>query len=412
MRLGTTGPLLLLAALGCTEPQRAAGSQQTLSDLVASSGAGTPDGKASVVLRSQPITYLSNPYVAGTQTQEPVSDGLVVQPAFTDQLNAAFVTSEIWDGFPRVWSQPLYILVSGFDPVSGPILAKDSQGNPSLFIFGVSPSSRFYSPFWRTFYVTVPAGYDLGKLRSANDVVASGLTLTPGPLRLATIGPNAIEVAHPQGQPPVHPFTGDVLTPHLAQQGLSEGNLIFFVDFGNDRFRITDANSVVSEVALFRLALAGPDGAPVDLGLPPIIGTGPFRAPRPAPDAPNGFPRFGALRHEFLALISPQALGTTPGIFISQSRPELRAAVIARLGPSGAKMVPVPSIAAEQLPQREQFTLRVALDATCISQTDFPDGCTWLDTQAAVENNLPAEAFTDTLRFSAGGVVLFDGVAP
>ena len=411
MRRFKTGCLLLLA-IGCTEPDRLAGQQITLSGLRGQSAAGQPDGTATVVLRSQPISFLSSPFSSGTVTQEAAADGLIVQPAFTDTLNAAFVTSEIWDGFPRVWSQPLYILVDGFDPVAGPHQVPDS-----LFIFGVSPSSRFYSPFWRTFYVTVPNGFDISKLRSGNDVVSSGLTLTPGPLRLATIGPNAMEVARAEGQvQPVHPFTGDLLTPHLAQQGLAEGSLVFFIDFGNDRFRITDANSVVSEVALFRLTLAGPDGAPIDLGLPPVIGTGPFRAPRPAPDAPNGFPRFGALRHEFFAQISPMQLGTTPGIFVSASRPELRAEIKKRLTAAGVRnpdaLLPTPSIIAEQLPQREQYTLRVALDGTCITQTDFPDGCLFLDTQAAIENNLPVESFTDTLRFTAGAVVLFDGVAP
>ena len=407
MRFREIGLLLLLAAPFCTEPPRAAGQQATLTGLVGEAAAGTPDGKATVVLRGQPISWLSEPFNSGTQTQEPVADGLIVEPAFTDTLNAAFVTSEIWDGFPRVWSQPLYILVQGFDPVTGPQVVPGS-----LPIFGTPPSSRFYSPFWRTFYVSVPAGFNIDSLQSGAAVLASGLTLTSGPLRLATLGPREIEVAHPAGQPPIHPFTGDALTPHLAQQAFVEGGLTFFVDFGNDRFRITDANFVVSEVALFRLAIIGNDGLAVDLGLPPIIGTGPFRAPRATADAPNGFPRFGALRHEFLVEISPLALGTTPGIFISSSRPDLRAAIIARMGPLGAAMVPTPSIAAEQLPQREQFTLRVALYGTCITQSNFPDACVWLDTQAAIENNLPVEAFTDTLRFAAGGLVLFDGVAP
>jgi len=139
-----------------------------------------------------------------------------------------------------------------------------------------------------------------------------------------------------------------------------------------------------------------------------VIGTGPFRAPRAA-DAPGGFPRFGALRHEFFAVISPLAGQPSPGIFVSATRPELRQQLIARFG---ADFVPQPSIAAEQLPEREQFTLRVALDSSCFTLTDFPNSCIWLDTQQAVENNLPVTAFTDTGRFSSGALVFFDGVAP
>ena len=77
-------------------------------------------------------------------------DGLVVQPAYADARPAAFVTSEIWDGFPRVWAQPIYILVTGFDAQQGP------RRLPGAFpIFGLGPASRFYSPFWQTYYVTV-----------------------------------------------------------------------------------------------------------------------------------------------------------------------------------------------------------------------------------------------------------------
>lgn len=395
--------LLLGVALACNQPQRADGALRTLSALVDAARAGNPDGAASVALRGQPIFWLSSPYSAGTVTQEPDRDGLMVEPAFADARPAAFVTTEIWDEFPRVWAQPLYTLVTGFDALGGP-----EPLASALPIFGVGTGSRFYSPFWRVFYVTVPEGFTADTLRSAEQVIASGLPLTPGPLRLATLGPREIEVAHPPGHDPVHPFSGDVLKPRLAQQGWAEGQLVFFVDFGPDRFRVNDANSVVQEVALFRLALLAPGGTPRDLGLPPVVGTGPFRAPRAA-DAPNGFPRFGALRHVFYAVITPAPGSPVPGVFISASRPELRQAMIAQLG---SVLVPQPSLAAEQLAEREQYTLRVALDGSCITQTSFPDACVWLDTQQAIEGNLPVSAFTDTNRFTAGGLVLFDGATP
>jgi hypothetical protein len=79
---------------------------------------------------------------------------------------------------------------------------------------------------------------------------------------------------------------------------------------------------------------------------------------------------------------------------------------------AGAQLVPVPSAPAERLPERDQFTLRVALDGSCFTRTDFPNSCVWLDSQQAVEGNLPVTAFTDTKRFSAGALVFFDGVAP
>src|SRR5437868_605286 len=112
--------VLLLLGVACTQPQRPAGELRTLAALVEAARAGDPDGASSVALRGQPLKWLSSPYNSGAQPQEPDRDGLVVQPAFADARPAAFVTSEIWDGFPRVWAQPIYILVTGFDAQQGP----------------------------------------------------------------------------------------------------------------------------------------------------------------------------------------------------------------------------------------------------------------------------------------------------
>src|SRR5260370_15341103 len=113
------GAALLLGAFACTQPSRPAGELRTMADLADAARLGNPDGKAAVALRGQPLTFLSNPYSSGTQVQEAGGDGLEVQPAFADAHPAAFVTTEIWDGFPRVWAQPLYLLVTRFDPQRG-----------------------------------------------------------------------------------------------------------------------------------------------------------------------------------------------------------------------------------------------------------------------------------------------------
>src|SRR5437016_11504668 len=325
--------IALVTACACSSPPRPAGALDTLSDLVEGSRAHTADGTASVTLRGQPLRWLSDPYGTGPQLQDGSRDGLVVQPAFADGRPAAFVTTEIWDGFPRVWAQPLYVPVTGFDPVAGPVRLPGS-----LWIFAFGPASRFYSPYWQTVYVTVPASFDPDELRSAEQVVSSGFPLTPGPLRYAAIGPQEVEVAHTEGAAPVHPFTLDMLQARLPMQAWADGQLVWAVNFGPDRFRVND-NFVVQEVALFRLALAGPDGQPRPMDVPPLIGTGPLRTPRAA-DAPNGFPRFGALRHEYYAVLTGAAGGFTPGVFVSASRPALRDQLIAQLG---AALVPLPS---------------------------------------------------------------------
>jgi hypothetical protein len=97
------------------------------------------------------------------------------------------------------------------------------------------------------------------------------------------------------------------------------------------------------------------------------------------------------------------------GIFVSASRPALRAYIISQVGKT---LVPLPGPSAEQLPEREQFTGRIALDQTCFDDTDFPERCVWLDSQSAVEGNLPSEAFVDEKVFTGGPLVFFDGVAP
>lgn len=391
-----------LAISACSPPPRPAGELRTMSDLVEAAKANDPEASVAVTPRGQKLRWLSEPFGTSARMQESDRDGLVVQPAFADARPAAFVTTEIWDGFPRVWAQPLYVPVTGFDPIDGPVRAPNTS-----WIFGFGNGSRFYSPYWQTWYVTVPAGFPGESLRSAQDVVASGLTLTAGPLRYAAIGPREVEVAHPQDQEPIHPFTGDTLTRRLATQAWADGQLTWFVDFGADRFRVND-NMVVQEVALFRFALLGAGGAPRPMDVPPVVGTGPFRTPRAA-DAPNGFPRFGALRHEYYVTLTPAPGQPKPGVFVSSSRPALREQLIAGLG---AGLVPPPSDAAERIPEREQYTLRVALDGSCFGLTDFPQSCVWLDTQQAIENNLPVTAFTDLKRFSSGALVFFDGVAP
>jgi len=398
-----TAVLAAVAAACSSSPPRAAGELRNMSDLVELARANDPDASAAVTLRGQRLRWLSAPFATGEQLQESDRDGLAVQPAFADARPAAFVTTEIWDGFPRVWAQPLYVPVTGFDALNGPIRAPNSN-----WIFAFGSGSRFYSPYWQTYFVTVPSGFDASTLRSTEQVIASGFPQTPGPLRYASIGPREVEVAHPAGQDPIHPFTADLLQPRLPQQAWAEGDLVWFVDFGADRFRVNDANFVVQEVALFRFTVLGADGTPQPLDVPPVIGTGPFRAPRAA-DAPNGFPRFGALRHEYYVSLTPGPTQPKPGIFVSASRPDLREVMIASYG---SALVPVPSQQAERLPEREQYTLRVALDGSCFTVTDFPNACVWLDTQQAIENNLPVTAFTDLKRFSSGALVFFDGVAP
>ncbi len=394
-------PLLLAAICACQSTPRLEGDLATAADLRAMAAAGDPRGTQAIALRGTPLKFLSDPYQAGqTVAEDPAFDGLVVQPAFADAHAAAMVTTALWTEFPKVWAEPAYVLVTGFD-ARGPVLL------PGAFpILGVGAGSRFYSPFWQVFYALVPAGTGAAAVRSGEDVIARNYPLTAGPLVLWSIVPQGLGIGSPANTLPVHPFTADPLLARLPEQAWLDRGLVFFLDFGENRFRMSDTN-VVTEVALFHLAIHAPDGTVLPLGVPPIVGTGPLRGAKAA-DAPNGISQFGALQHAYTAVISPTSFGTTPAIFVSVSRPALRQALIAKLG---AALLPLPSPQAERLQEREQYTLRVALDGTCFADTNFPDTCLWLDSQQAIEGNLPPAAFTDEKVFTAGSFLFFDGLA-
>ena len=393
-----------LALAACQSAPRPLGELLSAEELASLAIAGDARGLAVVTPRGAVLTYLSDPYQAGASLlQASDHDGLVIQPAFSDGQPAAYVTTERWREFPRVWAQPVYLPVTGFDPATGPIEL------PGAFpVFGVGTASRFSGPFWQVFYVMVPAGTAADGLRSGEDVLRRGLALTQGPLLLSSIVPRTLGLGSPSGLVPRHPFTGDALPDRLPEQAWLDGELVFHLPWGRDRFRLNPANNVITEVALFHLALAGSDGVAVPLPVPPVIGTGAFGAPRSA-DAPLGVARFGALRHAYSVLIAPRPDGSVPGIFVPASRPRLRQDLVAKLD---SRLLPVPGLAAERLVQREQYTLRVAVDGRCFGDSAFPDTCTWLDTQQSIEGNLPASSFTDEKVFTAGPLLLFDGVAP
>ena len=390
--------LFLLFACG-TPPSISQGHLQTLADLAGPQSL-LPQA---VTPRGQVLQFLSPPFAPTASAQAADADGLTIFPAFVDARPAAYVVTEIWDQWPRVWAQPVYQLVTALDPIKGPAPLPGAR-----VIFSVGPGSRFYSPYWQVYYVLVPDGFRPDALTSVADVLDSKLPLAQGPNVYWTIGPEGLGTAHAQGAKPLRPLTQDPLLLRLPERGWFDGQPVSFLSFGRDRFRADDKH-VVAEAVLYQFALRGPDGQPVPLDLPRVGGTGAFRAPRPV-DAPQGIPQFGALWHEFTAMLATRPGDPLPGVFVPAAMPALRARVVAMMG--DARFAPLPGPVAEGTPEKAEFILRVAIDGACFGQGDFPNGCTWLDTQASVENNLPGAAFTDTKRLTAGALVFFDGTAP
>ena len=396
MRRACAAVALLCAA--CSE-----GAEQLHGEvysLIALAGAARSVAPEAFTARGAPLALLSPPYAPEAATQAADADGLTVFPAFVDARPAAYVTTEIWDQFPRVWAQPVYQLVTAVGPIAGPTPLAGA-----LPIFSIPPGSRFYSPFWTIEYVIVPAGFS-GSITSVAAVMDSGFPVVPGPNVYRSVSPSGLGLSRAAGTKPLRPLTFDGLVNRLPQQGWLAGAQISYLDWGTNRFRIDDRR-VVQETALYEFALRGPDGNPVPLNLPRVGGTGAFRAPRPV-DAPNGVPQFGALWHEYTAMLATRPGDPLPGIFIPKALTALRALMAAK---AGAALVPLPGNVAEDTPERDQFILRVAVDGTCFSAGDFPFGCAWLDTQVNIENNLPAAAFIDQKRFSANALLFFDGGA-
>src|SRR5205085_8845979 len=99
----------------------------------------------------QPLPLLSPPFAGAPALQRPDVDGLNVYPAFSEGQPAAYTTTEVWQHFPAVWLQPLYIAITGFVDGAPKFLPAAAP------IFGVGTRTRFYSPYWQIYYVTVPA---------------------------------------------------------------------------------------------------------------------------------------------------------------------------------------------------------------------------------------------------------------
>src|SRR5206468_2175836 len=101
------------------------------------------------------------------------SSGSVVnfKLAFSEHQPMGYMTTDFWANYDRVWLQPMYILVIAWDdkpPAANRLV--DENMVPVDPIFSIGPQSAFYSPFWSTFYVVVPATTPPGKYTSARQL--------------------------------------------------------------------------------------------------------------------------------------------------------------------------------------------------------------------------------------------------
>jgi hypothetical protein len=304
---------------------------------------------------------------------EPGADGaatLKIIPAFSEGEPAAYVIPELWVNFDEIWVQPWYVLVSAWnDRTTAQNRLRDAEGNGYPPVFDVHPRSLFYSPFWLVFYAVVPEDSPIDKYTSAEKLFDEKRAIYPGPPWIYSVRPEAVTLP----PMPVHPFLKKPVASFLNQAPVSwvDDQSMPYFNEGSNNFKY-DAKLVVEEVPMFMLARRDASGQPALINAPNIIGTGPLLARRP-PDAPGGRPRFGSLTRFYFAFVGP-----TAGMFEPEAYPDAAAALMAKNLDPEAYRGRVASNA-----------LKIAdTDRPCFTMPDFPAGCRWLDSQAAIEDAL------------------------
>lgn len=381
-RRGEMLALLLLAA-ACTPPPAPDPWKLWSIDTLAKRGdpAYVPAGAT--------LRLLSSPFAAGTATQLSGRAGLTVFPAFSEGKPAAYLTTEIWQNFDEVWLQPLYI------PLKSLTDTNTLKGKP---IFGVDATTRFYSPFWQIYWYVPPDGADF---KSAKDVIDSGLPLVEGPGKFCAItGDDSLGAVVAQGAAgPVRPLTGEATGVPGNGAAYANGKDVWFIDLGTNRFTWNRQTLIVDETPLFAFAVQDADGSWREADVPRVGGTGPLHAPScdghgncaglPA----SGKPQFGALWR-----VWDVALPATADVYVPPSQPALRA-----YAQSQGFKAALPSF------EDAQFSLRVAINpGTCFANVA---SCVWLDSQNAIETNLPDWRASQTGTLVSCPLTLFNGKA-
>jgi hypothetical protein len=131
----------------------------------------------------------------------------------------------------------------------------------------------------------------------------------------------------------------------------------------------------------------------VSMGAAPVMGSGPLFARRPI-DAPALRPRFGAYSRFYFALVP-----STAAVFEPDDQPGAVAVLQAknldpnlyrgRVASNGRKVADT--------------------DRACFDQPDFPMGCTWLDSQARVEDAVGTQNIVRTEVSACSPLVFYGG---
>jgi hypothetical protein len=304
-----------------------------------------------------------------------------VQRAFAESRPAAFVTSEVWVNYDdAIWPQPLYAQVL----TTAPLTPVDQAPR----VIDVGPESVFYSPFWQVSYAVV-GDVPPDRYRSSKALLDGASAIVPGGIRTCPLRPLAM-VGTGLALPPPWDAWNAAITLQTIPTGeavLTDDDAVETVglfDFGPDlvALEVDGRSAVVAGAPMFLFFAA--DGRPLTAE-PRVLGAGDVGL-----DLASGLPR---PRHGGLWRIYKARLPGSAGPFHGDMHADARAAA-ARGG--GDPL---------------DYEGRVAIDTSCFdgaAANDFPDGCTWLDSQDKLESLLGAGSLAATEIMQTGPIVLWD----
>ncbi len=336
--VGVAVALGAVAACG-QAPRAPAPRLWTLADLEALAAAGqTAVASDSTLPGGIPLARILNP------------DGsLFSRPSLAEQYNAAYVTTEVWVGYPQVWVQPMYVPVSGWTGGDAPVVIADPATGFWKPVFSVGAGSGFYSPFWQVFYFDAPAGTTADTFTSAKQILDAGLPLHEGPGWTIPIVPDGFS------------WTGAAAR---AETGWVDGATVSTLNFGKRLFTWNGDTNVVDELPIFVFVSHDATGALTAPDLRTVAGTGPVGSGGPP-----------------AAKIGMQPLYSSYWRIYTVEIP--------------ASVTVFPAAAAAAFPD---YAGRLVTTPDCLSDpTNIdPEACSYLDSQEAIENAVAPWAIQPT----------------
>lgn len=309
---------------------------------------------------------------------------LFPRQTFSESYASEYVTTEVWANYPQVWTQPMYVPVTGWTG-GVPQLLVDATGvwHP---VFGVGPPSGFYSPFWQTIYFDVPAGTPTNAITSGQQVLDGDYPQHEGGGRTVPIVPQDVAAASPAGP--------------VAGKGWLNGGPVYFLDFGKGLFGWDPVTNVVNETPIYVFLMRDAEGNLQAPDIPTVAGDGPPGTHATSVPMIDGLPRYASYWRIYTVEVPPTARIFSPDP--------------AQQGALQALGVPVvtlydPTVVADN----PAIVGRIALNpsdpsigqAGCFDTDDTADygpdnpttgHCLYLDSQANVENNIDPGAIQPT----------------